>query len=344
MAYRALLICPDFMGLYQDIKNGFESIGINVDYIAQKSFPNNPYNLLYKNSTQKEKSDFDNFLKQYWEEILANKTNDDLYYDYVLVIDGLTFHPYLLDRLKTINPNLKSVNYLYDRIKGVYQIDHNFKYFDKVFSFDLSDVREYNLNHLPIYWVYEENKDCCPVDIFAFGTYDKIRIDVFKRISALVKSESFSYYIKLYYPTVKNKFVYILKRWYKALLRKPDKSLPLKDLKSDLFTDKTISTEKFRIMINSAKVIVDTNHPYQDGLTARFMWALGAGKKIITNNLHADQYSFYSKEQILILNDSVSDQDIVKFIKEDFILSQDKRKIIDQYRIDNWLNTLFNFE
>ena len=92
-------------------------------------------------------------------------------------------------------------------------------------------------------------------------------------------------------------------------------------------------------MISKSRAILDTQASYQDGLTARFMWALGEEKKIITTNDNILKYPFYTPEQFYILNEN-NLSGIPEFLKKDFVMTDSNRKIVAQYRIDNWLDTL----
>lgn len=338
---KVLLVASPYMGLYNDIQAGLTDLGFSVELIIQKSFPNNPYSILYRKPSVAQIGKFNEILLEYWKELLDYRNHEQLYFDYLFVINGISVHPYLFEKLKSNNNKLQIYNYIYDRIKGVYQIDHIFKYYDKIYTFDRENVREYKLNLLPIYWVPVADKAENELDIFAFGGIDPIRIDVFKRIKRVVDSTNLRCFIKVYHSEVTNSFAYTISRIGKYLLQ-GRKSPSLKELKSDLFTSEAMSTYAFRKYINSSSVIIDTNHPYQDGLTARFMWALGLGKKIITNNKNIVKYDFYSKEQVFILDDNTSDQDILNFIYCKVHIPQDILALANKYRIDNWLKTILN--
>lgn len=340
---KVLLICPVFMGLYKDIIKCLKELGYCVDFIPEKTFPHNPYYVAVKNRPKTSKKDYDNLLLNFWVSEIDSRNRADLTYDYLLVMDGLSMHPYLVDTLRTINPQIRVICYLFDRIKGVYQIDHNFYLYDKIYSFDLSDSVEYSLEHLPLYWIPADVSEKNCLDVFAFGSYDAIRKEVYCRIKDVCQGNDLSFYIKLYSPKISNKYTYSIKRFLLNTLLGRD--LPsIKELQSPLFTDVSMTGEDFRKKIMSSKVIVDTNHPYQDGLTARFMWALGAGKKIITNNSSANNYDFYSKEQILIMGDGTTTEEILQFINSKCEISDKISEIINQYRIDNWLTNLLKLE
>ena len=69
------------------------------------------------------------------------------------------------------------------------------------------------------------------------------------------------------------------------------------------------------------------------------MWALGAEKKIITTNKAVIQNVFYSPDQIYVLSEN-NLNGVVDFISKDFQMTEDRRRIVQQYRIDNWVNTM----
>ena len=74
------------------------------------------------------------------------------------------------------------------------------------------------------------------------------------------------------------------------------------------------------------------------------MWALGAERKIITTNTAVKQYDFYTPEQIFVVDDVchfVDDPAFDIFVKTEYHMSSDMRKIVESYRIDNWINNLF---
>lgn len=329
------------MGLYSDIQRGLEDLGFNVELIIQKSFPNNPYSILHKKISESRIIKFQKILLDYWHGILDGRSNESLYFDYLLVINGLSIHQYLFTRLKEINKGIKIYNYIYDRIKGVYQIDGLFHYYDDIYTFDRGNVEDYNLKLLPIFWVPISERMTRTYDVFAFGGTDSTRAQIFKRIKSISEREHLYSFIKIYHAEVSNSFLYTIRRILKFVLQGRH-SPSLKELKSDLYTSESMTTDLFRTYIKSSTVTVDTNHSYQDGLTARFMWALGAGSKIITNNQNVKDYPFYTKEQILILDDTITDHDIVSFIHSKNVIPSSVSKIVKQYRIDYWLKTVLN--
>lgn len=340
---KVLLVASPYMGLYNDIQRGLLDLGFSVEMIIQKSFPNNPNSVLHKKPSESRLNEFQKVLLDYWKGLLDGRSDESLFFDYLLVINGLSIHPYLFERVKQVNKDIKLYNYIYDRIKGVYQIDGNFKYYDDIYTFDCGNVEEYNLKLLPIFWVPVTDKLSYTLDVFAFGGTDPIRADVFKRIKTISDKAKLCSFIKIYHSEIGNIFFYTLRRIAKFVLQKR-KSPSLKDLRSDLYTNESMSTDLFRTYINSSRVTIDTNHPYQDGLTARFMWALGAGRKIITNNKNVERYDFYTKQQILVLDENTDNHEILEFIRSKSEIPQYVTDIVNQYRIDNWLRTILNLK
>ena len=118
--------------------------------------------------------------------------------------------------------------------------------------------------------------------------------------------------------------------------------IPFTDVFNGLVTNKSLLPTEFRGYIYESEVIIDTHVEYQDGLTARFMWAVGAEKKIITTNKIVKEYVFYSPEQFFILGEDSFDR-LAGFVSTKFLMSEKNRKEVLKYRIDNWLETIINY-
>ena len=324
---KVLLVSPDYLGLYNDIYRELINLGYDTELIITKTFKGDPFLIFNKNQAPKSEDDFLNELKEFWI-TLKSSGKYSFVYDYLIAIDGTCLHPYLFEQLQDKSPNIKKINYLFDGIDNVYRFDRNFPFFDKIYTFDLSDSKKYSINHLPIYWV--DNDEIFPLerDVFAFGAYNKIRSDIFEYVRKSLPSKKITSYIKLFVPQ---------SRGWNSKIKTIAKTL-LMFRQYGMITHTSISTDEFRRMIATSRIIVDTSNGYQDGLSARFMWALGLGKKIITNNPNVIAYDFYSKEQIYIIGyDTYSLSD---FIKSDFKMTDEVREKVNPFRIDNWLNTL----
>ena len=101
-----------------------------------------------------------------------------------------------------------------------------------------------------------------------------------------------------------------------------------------------MSPSEFRKCIYSSLCVIDTYNDFQEGMTPRFMWALGAGRKIITTNKNAINYPFYSPDRILVINNMVDTTSLLLFLDEKIDKNKQIEDLIVQYRIDNWMNYL----
>ena len=330
------------MNIYLDIKKGLEDMGYDVEWIEANTIPNNPFN---KTLGLYSEENIDAYLYKASEKWKGLFANDKFLrpFDFFISVVGIDIPPFVFEELCRCNPQIRKVLYLYDRIEGVYQIDRFFKYYDEVFSFDKGDCKQFNLSFLPIYWIPTTTSDAdLKYDIFAFASYSELKQDrtvLFSKLKAIANKNKYRYFIKLYDKTYGlNKAEFILKSLVKWLLRR--NTLTLRDITMGLITGKSVKPEKYRQLINQSRVVFDTQAPYQDGLTARFMWALGAGKKIITTNPHISTYDFYDKYQFLILDNNKNE--IESFVNTPFEPSPSQRNLIEPYRIDNWLKTILN--
>lgn len=333
---KVLFLAPPYMDIYKDILSCLSSMDYDVTWIEDGQVKGNPYNKNDINRNTKTNTEYDEEVNSLWS-VKFEKFAEKEEFDYFFAIDGLMVSSFFFEELRRRNPCIITVLYLYDKIERNYELEVFFKYYNRIFTFDKGDSIKYSLNHLPIYWVPSCDADDDIFDIFGMASYNsEERYKVFCYFKSIAQKEKLREYIKLWRPQIKNPFRYVCKYIvYKSLGRE---MLSLSQLKSDIFTIKSMSPKEFRRKICQSRVIIDTHLPYQDGLTARFMWALGAGKKIITTNESVRSYSFYTPEQIFVLHNNYDG--IIEFLKTPFVLSDEEAEIISNYRIDNWIDTL----
>lgn len=336
MKKRVLLLAPPYMDIYKDIIQCLDSKGYEVVWVSDGSIPGNPYNKSEKSRHLKTVEEYQSEVDVFWDENFE-KENFLEPFDYFLAIDGFMVTPHMFAILKDKNPNIRKVLYLYDRVEGNYEVDMFFPYYTNIYSFDLGDCAHYGINHLPIYWVPSETKVEEEYDIFGLGGFQwGARYEVFKKLKEISEQSGFKDYIKLYNKSIDNKLSYFFK--YLVYKLNGRKMLSLSELKGDLYTTKSLTPQEFRDMILRSRVVLDTQNSNQDGMTARFMWALGAEKKIITTNKAVKKNVFFSPEQILVLKSNF--EDIPAFISKKFTMSDDMRSLVKRYRIDNWIDTM----
>ena len=332
---KLLLLAPSYFGLYEDIRQGLEFLNIEVEWVQDCQIESNPYNKHDINRKIKSVEEYNREVEAFWK-VFFDSHKKEMSFDYFLAIDGLMVCPAFFALLKQNNPGIKSSLYLYDSVAGNYEIDQLFKFYDKVFTFDQADARIYNISHLPYFWLASPEEMEVKYDVFGMGSYKDTRYKVFSMVKQLAIEAGLSENIHLWFPPVQNKLIYQLKHLLTG--KKP----PLSKLKEEIFTDRTLPLNEFRRCIFQSKAVIDTNYEYQEGLTARFMWSLSAGKKIIMTNAAVTQYEFYTPEQIMVLD---GDYDkVVDFITAPFTMSEKVKTMILKYRIDNWLKTVLSLD
>lgn len=339
---RVLFFTSTFMDIYKDVQNVMKKMGYEVVWVEASTITPNPFNRLLNLYTPENIKTYLEKVDQMWGKILS-KDEFQLPFDFFFAINGLDIHPRLINFLTHKNPNIKKILYLYDRVAGVIQLDEFFKYYDKVFSFDMSDCDKYGLTFLPIYWSPISSMYHVKYNIFGLASFSPLkpeRTALYQKIKHIADINNLQSFIKLYVNTGNDsKVVFFLKSVLKRLLRRNSISLSL--LLSDITTFDKLSPNEYRNLINLSDTILDTQAPYQDGLTARFMWAVGAGKKIITTNYNIKKYEFYSTNQFYILSENNEDSEaLLEFLISRFIPTEGYYDKIQRYRIDNWIKTI----
>ena len=335
---RFFLIAPPHMDLYKDIVGDLGNRGFSVEFLAVKVFPHDPFFISNRYSWLYNKKRFLRKLELYWDG-LYKSGKYSFEYDYLFVINGTVVHPKLFYYLKKHNPSIECINYLFDSTQNVYHFDRNFKYFDRIYTFDRKDAEKFGINFLPIYWTKDNITTDKTIKMFGFGVFNRTRYNIYSSIINRSKEIDSNSYIKLYTPEICNIKWFKFKNRIKRLFHLPI-DITYEEYSSSLITHKTLSPQEFRNYIYNSSIVVDTSNSKQDGLTARFMWALGAGKKIITNNTSILEYPFYSKDQFFLIGDDFSE--LKSFINTPFIPSPEYKHLVEQWRLDKWLSTLFN--
>ena len=106
---------------------------------------------------------------------------------------------------------------------------------------------------------------------------------------------------------------------------------------ANILSPSQIINEEYQEICANTRCVLDDQREGQSGLTARFMWALAAGKKIITTNTCAYKYAFVNRDQVEIIdkNNPVIPVDFLQ--KIDFMKSD-----VKEFYIDKWVSTLLS--
>jgi len=275
---RILFITFDMSGyytsMYEELKRRYE----HVDYYntakisyKYKSIFQKGYAFFYKMAKgQKLKN-----LYKYQSVIDAVKDKE---YDITLIIRPDLFFDSQLEVLKKNSGSF--IAFYHDSINNIKRKKDVIRFFDKVYSYEKKDVKDYDLTFISNFIYDTQAADFKDIEYDAFSVMSNdYRLPALKKIAEFLKSKgyTFNFYI------MDDKFI-------------NDNLIT--------FMTKRMSNDEVIRNIKKAKIIVDI-HKYgiQDGLTFRTFESLGFRKKLITTNQDIKAYDFYDPENIFVIED-----------------------------------------
>ena len=305
-----LLLAPTYLDLYKPIKKELENQGHNVtfciDFIIEyhcRWTLKRIWKLIYLTK---------DIRKIYWKHFFSKDKEKicEKKYDHLICINGTSFHPILMDKMKKKNPKMTSTLYVWDTNK-YYDYFWKAPYFNKVLSFDLEDCNQFKVPFLPFYWIpYNTHEVEQKYSLSIVGTDHDERLRIVEDVAVQLDKRHINYCFKIF--TKKQSRFAI------------DAFLPFKDT--------------LKIMAQS-ECILDTDRPTQTGTTPRVIWALAMGKKIISTNSNLKKMPFYNTNQISIINrdDPIIDIEFLNRENTDNIINDN---YIQKLRIDSWVLNL----
>lgn len=117
----------------------------------------------------------------------------------------------------------------------------------------------------------------------------------------------------------------------------------LEDNNDNLFIEYPINADDYNTIMEESECVLDIDRPMQTALTPRLVWALAAGKKIITSNQNYRRLleSIVSKD---VITQQVKCIDVNKPILDvEFMnkkLSFSSKIGMERLYIQNWVNTI----
>ena len=329
------------MDLAQPIFEELERQGHSVLFVVDKTLSSDGFDKngnSVVNLIKKLYSKLFRVYEKYWEKMIQQNPKIDDYFDLLFCIQGFSFHPYLLDRLRKRNPTIRTSLYIWDA-NIYYNFFRNLNYFDKCFTFDYKDASlNEKINFLPFYWIdvkktITNNK----YDVSIIGSDHDGRCDFVEKIYTQIYGKM-SFYFKI----VIEKFPFVIsdriRLSLKFFLRYNYFTNKIEKWKHKLTlpftTFESVNPSEVIDVIRCSNCILDTDRDAQTGTTPRIIWALAFGKKIISSNTYLTQLPFYNEKQIRIVNKENPIIDI-NFIKE-----QERFDVNDYIlglRIDKWV-------
>jgi len=253
---------------------------------------------------------------------------------HILIIKGETITKHILQMLRGAFPRARIILYLWDSIKNYPNVQENIGAVDKALSFDPADsVANSKVAFRPLFFSRSFAsapklwRDDLDYDVSFVGTLhsDRLRIldeleDQFRRLNLTFK--------KVY-------FLRTSLEYYWGKLTDP----AYRNHKASDFVTTPVPSAAVREIFFKSRVIVDIQHPKQQGLTMRAIEALGSRRKLITTNASVRTYDFYSPENIQIIGrhgEALS----FEFFKTPGV--EVPEPVYHKYSIDGWLDSIFS--
>lgn len=233
--------------------------------------------------------------------------------DYILIIRPDKLERGLLTYLKTKTRFL--ISYYFDSIAKFPVKAQLISYFDKVYSYEKVDVRNFNLEFITNFMPQDDIAMHSGKGVFNISSKDN-RILTLQKIA--VQLEHFEY-----------PFQFIVRS------EKPEKIDHLKVIQNYFSLNET------REYIAKSSILLDIQKDDQLGLTFRVFEAMQFAKKLITTNTSIIDYDFYHPDNILVIDKNHP------LIPEDFLTKPYKtlpETVLNKYKRGAWLEQVFGLE
>ena len=277
---KILVIAPTTANIYQVIVDGFKTYAPQVQTeFMSISFPD----YQYKNKAERVGNFFSkiflnrNIKDVHNQKILQERINNlQEKYDLIFAI-----HPDFLDD-KTLHflksKTDKFIAYYWDTISFLPRKKKIIPFFDKVYSFDSQDCKEYNLPLLTNFYYYEPAPAEIDKTLFCISHLEKRRYKLFNEMGKFLEENNITYRFMTKQSVEKLKSPYIE------------------------YMKESIPYPEMLKLLNHYEVILDIAKPNQAGLSFRIFESIGMNKKIITNNAAVMEYDFYNPNNILVID------------------------------------------
>lgn len=315
-----LLIAPCFFGYEHEIIAELKRRGADVDFLPDRPFQS-PF---MKAITRLRRELVINLAERFfWKEIQKfNRKN----YDLILVVLGECVSPIFLSNLKVAFPKATFTLYMWDSFKNRKFLPKNLPYFDKCFTFDFDDAKNYGMQFRPLFYscgFRKTEERNFKFDISFIGTAHSDRYRIVSQVAANLPKDAKSYlYLFLQAPWV---------FWMHKLGNSAFKSATIGE-----FNFLALTKAEVQKVFSDSRIVLDIEHPEQTGLTMRTFETLGAQKKMITTNSNVIKYDFFNKNNIWVI-----DRDEIEPIPNSFFLQPYEPlsdEIYEKYSIKGWLD------
>lgn len=351
---RILFLAPKYQSLYLPILQELERGGNDVVFIEDYEIPGDHYrhsrSILWElyRCVKRAKSSIQNVFQDYWARKIDEMPQLSSSFDLLFVINGCSFDITLLEHLRAYNSVIRSVLYVWDTDK-YYNYHRNFKFFDKVFSFDFADANKYSVSFLPFYWTESEVNNVEPEFLMTIvGTNHDGRFSIVKAVADQLDQKGISNY--RFCILTERRPLYLFERIGRFLAvmigrkdRVADYDLISGAIDSPLVITSPMTIDEINSLINRSEIVLDTDRESQMGTTPRVIWAMANGKRIVTTNTFLKRLPFYSADRISFIDrkNPILDWNFIK-------LESAKDMACDPYieglRLDRWVSRIIKID
>lgn len=340
---KVLFIANTVQNMYLDIYNELLRQGHEVVLVKDKLLLFDPYTSKCCHLKHVKKYMWNICAYLYWKIRIINDAQLNKPFDVLFILSGVSVNKSFIKMMKDLNSNLKTVLYTWDSC-NYYRFDRLLSIVDKGYTFDIDDVEKDNRWHLlPIYYIDSKAQTHdFKYDVFSVGSNHAGRYLFFKKIMPQIVDNDIKYFIKIIckplHLSMKERLMLVFSEdSMKDRLNEIAFSRGKQD--TNILSQTRISRDDYYEKCASSRCVIDDHRIGQSGLTARFMWALALGKKIITTNDSVYKYSFVDKNHVCLID---KDKPIIDldFVKTD-IASCDNETLI-KFRLDNWVKTILS--
>lgn len=321
---KVLFLSPNFFNYEQDIIAQLQSKGIDVTYFNER-----PSNSGFIKALLRLKIPFISRIisTRYYQGIIDSIKNKT--FDLVVFISPESVSPSMLQKMQIIIPDAPFILYMWDSLKNKKGMAAVTPFFDKIYSFDSSDVEESTeVSFLPLFYT---DKYQLPhsgainyeYDIAFIGT---VHSDRYSLIEQLKKQPGLNVFSYLYSPS-------LLHFFYQKITNPHLKGLKLSDVN---FVP--LSHSEIIDLYSKSLSILDIEHIDQSGLTMRTFEVFGCNKKLITTNKAILESPIYCESNHYYLDRSEA------FVPQKFLVSQfqePSEKLYHSFSLQSWVRQVF---
>lgn len=321
MKKNIVFITPEFFGIEKSLINAMRSEGHNVVWFDERSVKSSFARAV--NSVNPKL--FDRHSNNYYKSIISSI---NMPVDMVLIVKGEMVPEYTIKQFRIAFPNAEIVLYLWDPVRNIKGILPKTKLYDRVISFEPKDCKKYGFEFRALFCDLEKRdrknneKSAIKNDISFYGTMYSDRFNVVYLMREYCEKHDIRFYSFCF---LRGKFMTLFYWLTNSGYRKLGKKS---------ITYKPKASSEIAEIIDSTRIILDVNDPYQEGLTLRTLETMASGKKMITTNPDIINYDFYNSKNILVIKRDEID------IPNDFInldYEQIPEDIINKYTAEGWV-------